>query len=735
MKNTILFILLLFSGSVFSQTVTRDTIRVPGADSTTVIVNTTTTTQGTGTVNYTFPIRNTVTTYFKIANGTQPANQLPVIASVTATPATITLPVNSVNLTSVSNDPDGSIVKYEWTRVSGTGSYTIVSANAANTSVTGLAAGTYGFRLVVTDNDGGSASATVSVIVNPEPIQNNSNFQGYGSQTPGGTGQQIVTVTTLSASGAGSIAAAWGSNKTIQLKVSGVIKGWRMPSQAVSFLTLDGTTSPNGVTFEGSSNNKGTIFAFDGSGFNNIIIKNIRVRGGVGAQDNDGDGINVVNGANNIVFDHVSSSGNNDGNLDLTSGANNITVQNCIFGGGLGYDQTASWWSGTMLIAYTPTKNLSVHHNLFVPKTSGAPGERAPYIHAGVGGDSRNTLMVDFRNNAVINWGPYGSGFGYNSAGHLINNYYKSTSNPDRAIDPDADPSGGSGSQFYISGNVSGDGASFPTGKKSSPFSIPASSQVTTQTACDAATFIKANAGCRPLDAVDQALINQLVINCSGTPPIDPPIDPGGGYSGYTEVYSNPFSSASNINSNQLGRGGFSTFGGGSFRSEVRAGDAAISSGWRSEQQYGSTQTPDEGIWEYEWYGENWGNFDGGGHSVQWHPNTSGASANVSLQNYSLKWDVTRAIGSTVTHQSGAPSHVSNRWYKLRWEVKFATGSGGYIRLFVDGVQTYSFTGRTDDGSGQYFKLGQNRWPSGSGNSMQTTSVCYYKNLKIYRKL
>lgn len=727
MKNTILFILLLFSGSVFSQTVTRDTIRVPGADSTTVIVNTTTTTQGTGTVNYTFPIRNTVTTYFKIANGTQPANQLPVIASVTATPATITLPVNSVNLTSVSSDPDGSIVKYEWTRVSGTGSYTIVSANAANTSVTGLAAGTYGFRLVVTDNDGGSASATVSVIVNPEPIQNNSNFQGYGSQTPGGTGQQIVTVTTLSASGAGSIAAAWGSNKTIQLKVSGVIKGWRMPSQAVSFLTLDGTTSPNGVTFEGSSNNKGTIFAFDGSGFNNIIIKNIRVRGGVGAQDNDGDGINVVNGANNIVFDHVSSSGNNDGNLDLTSGANNITVQNCIFGGGLGYDQTASWWSGTMLIAYTPTKNLSVHHNLFVPKTSGAPGERAPYIHAGVGGDSRNTLMVDFRNNAVINWGPYGSGFGYNSAGHLINNYYKSTSNPDRAIDPDADPSGGSGSQFYISGNVSGDGASFPTGKKSSPFSIPASSQVTTQTACDAATFIKANAGCRPLDAVDQALINQLVIqNCSGTPPpIDPP-DPGD-YTGYTKIFTDYFNKDSDLDPqghNQYANGfidyNLKFEGAGSFAS--RTGN--VSSGTRSEVQLNSSSTPLEGVADYYIYYKSFAN--GSGHDVQLHPGNNGSGTGFYHVNGKL---VFRSVTSGTDTYKDYPFNYTpplNKWIHVQWYYKWAR-SGGYSKIVFDGVTLVNATNiQVGDGSTPSFKLGQNYW-SGNGDQINYDKFDLYK--------
>jgi hypothetical protein len=210
-----------------------------------------------------------------------------------------------------------------------------------------------------------------------------------------------------------------------------------------------------------------------------------------------------------------------------------------------------------------------------------------------------------------------------------------------------------------------------------------------------------------------------------------------GGTTG-TLVYSNAYNSSSDISSSQLGRGGLSTSiyktGPGSFRSEVRAGDAPISQGWRSEQQYGSNETPKEGIYEYDVYYENWGGFDGGGHSIQWHPYTSGASANISLQNYGGKFDVVRCIGTSVTHQSGTlKTCASNTWYHLRWEVRFSTGSDGYIRLFVDGVQTYSYNGANDDGSGQYLKLGQNRWPSGSGSSMTTTSVCYYDNLKIYK--
>jgi hypothetical protein len=208
----------------------------------------------------------------------------------------------------------------------------------------------------------------------------------------------------------------------------------------------------------------------------------------------------------------------------------------------------------------------------------------------------------------------------------------------------------------------------------------------------------------------------------------------------YSLIYSNGYNNASDINSNQLGRGGISTSlyytGPGSFRSEVRAGDPPISSGWRSEQQYdGSNSNPIESKVEYDVYYENWHNFDGGGHSIQWHPMTSGGSALVSLQNFGGKFDVVRDPDGTVYHQTGALQDcISNTWYHMRWEIKWSQGNDGYVRLYINNILYYSFTGATTNGSGVYLKVGQNRWPLNGGNTMQTTSVCYYDNLKIYEK-
>lgn len=64
----------------------------------------------------------------------------------------IQLPTSSTTLTGSANDPDGTINGYAWTRISGPNTPTIVSPTSATTSITGLIAGTYVFRLTVTDN-------------------------------------------------------------------------------------------------------------------------------------------------------------------------------------------------------------------------------------------------------------------------------------------------------------------------------------------------------------------------------------------------------------------------------------------------------------------------------------------------------------------------------------------------------------------------------------------------------
>ncbi len=79
----------------------------------------------------------------------------------------IILPTSSVTLNgSASNDPDGTINSYNWSKISGPSSGTISTPTSVSTSVTSLVQGTYQFQLVVTDSKGATGKDTVTITVN-----------------------------------------------------------------------------------------------------------------------------------------------------------------------------------------------------------------------------------------------------------------------------------------------------------------------------------------------------------------------------------------------------------------------------------------------------------------------------------------------------------------------------------------------------------------------------------------
>lgn len=78
---------------------------------------------------------------------------------------TFNLPTNIANLVGLGSSPDGTIVSYAWTQVSGP-SCTIASPLSPNTGVTGMnTAGSYVFQLQVTDNHGLTATDLIDIVV------------------------------------------------------------------------------------------------------------------------------------------------------------------------------------------------------------------------------------------------------------------------------------------------------------------------------------------------------------------------------------------------------------------------------------------------------------------------------------------------------------------------------------------------------------------------------------------
>ncbi len=96
-----------------------------------------------------------------------PAPNIPPTANAGAD-QTITLPTDSIKLTGIGTDSDGTIASYLWTKISGP-SATLSNSTLATTTVNGLVQGNYQFELTVIDNKGAVGKDKVNITVNPAP--------------------------------------------------------------------------------------------------------------------------------------------------------------------------------------------------------------------------------------------------------------------------------------------------------------------------------------------------------------------------------------------------------------------------------------------------------------------------------------------------------------------------------------------------------------------------------------
>ncbi|MEM7551855.1 MAG: dienelactone hydrolase family protein, partial [Bacteroidota bacterium] len=81
----------------------------------------------------------------------------------------ISLPTNNVTINGTANDPDGSIVSFNWVKLSGPTS-TLSNENTSMLTASNLVAGSYTFELRVVDNLGAESSDQVLITVSPEEV-------------------------------------------------------------------------------------------------------------------------------------------------------------------------------------------------------------------------------------------------------------------------------------------------------------------------------------------------------------------------------------------------------------------------------------------------------------------------------------------------------------------------------------------------------------------------------------
>jgi ribosomal protein L14 len=183
-----------------------------------------------------------------------------------------------------------------------------------------------------------------------------------------------------------------------------------------------------------------------------------------------------------------------------------------------------------------------------------------------------------------------------------------------------------------------------------------------------------------------------------------------------------------------------------SYKSEVRVGDPAVSSGWRAELTTPNIQDQGDMWYGFSVYfetptsGQYWtGSY--GGHFIQWHPNNGSGSAELSLWGSDGVWDVcVNPSGSgSVTHQNTTASGgqlqkiTANVWHDVVFHVNWAT-SGGMVEVWIDGT-LYFTKSNLNWLAGTYLKFGMNRWGDCSGGAPCDTWTIYYDNIKIGRSV
>ncbi len=258
--------------------------------------------------------------------------------------------------------------------------------------------------------------------------------EGYGKHTVGGRGGRVIKVTNLNDSGPGSLRDAVESKgaRIVTFDVDGTIE-LRSPLRINNdSITIAGQTSPGeGICL------KDYPLSINAS---EVIVRYIRVRPGDRYRlDSDGIGGGRY-GQRNVILDHCSVSWSIDECLSIYK-TENLTVQWCLVAHSLNTSvhTKGSHGFGGIWGGYKAT----FHHNLLANHAS-----RNPRFSSVDG-----TKWVDFRNNAVYNWGfktAYGGG--HHGEINMVANYYKPgpASEHTRLLDVADDGTG----RYYLSGNV-----------------------------------------------------------------------------------------------------------------------------------------------------------------------------------------------------------------------------------------------------------------------------------------
>ncbi len=274
--------------------------------------------------------------------------------------------------------------------------------------------------------------------------------EGFGCDTSGGRGGQVITVTNLNDAGAGSLRAALESpgRRFVVFGVSGTIDVREQIVIDDPYLTVAGQTAPGGgITLRAADDN---ISGLVDISTHDVVIRFMRFRTGAppSVTGENLDGLNIWRDTgHDVVIDHNSFSWAVDENVSTWDGAHDIIFSWNIIAQGLRESTHPDGeHSKGLLVSGAATEDISVHHNLFAHNTARNPQVTSPGLIQVV-----NNVIFNYGDSALQTSNPYGP-----PQVEIVGNYFKAgpDSDPER-YEIDAYPIEDAGQwSLHVEGNV-----------------------------------------------------------------------------------------------------------------------------------------------------------------------------------------------------------------------------------------------------------------------------------------
>jgi pectate lyase len=282
--------------------------------------------------------------------------------------------------------------------------------------------------------------------------------EGYGAESVGGRGGEVLFVTNLNDSGPGSLRAAVEASgpRTVVFRVAGVITLDSELHIDDPYLTVAGQTAPlPGITLRmnPSADTVGESESLMGIETHDVVLRYLKFRRGESRLS--GDNLDIRDPSYNVIVDHVSFSWSTDESIEVwtyeetdaanAAGVQKVSIQNSIITEGLQQD-TGHWldpqvghtvgqiadptytdYAGDLKAnnhplavtiggkpgfeAWRQVKDIDLHHNLFAHNTHRNPRSRSTGIR--------------IINNVVYNWFTRAGSTKYSTHVDYIGNLYQ----------------------------------------------------------------------------------------------------------------------------------------------------------------------------------------------------------------------------------------------------------------------------------------------------------------------